>query len=149
MAGLNPLEYINSLACNGNIAALDELSKIANGGNVEARKMIRQIEASNIVFRDEESPKIPKRSDLVQIIFHPIESLRTKARQILVCSDRDEAPVGSNQEDFPNLGIAEAAALLRKRKETSGVPFEAWPKSDQERMKQGQKPKGCPIHSNV
>jgi hypothetical protein len=91
-------EYLGKLydACvSGNSEAIDELSKIALGGNVEARKLVRK--------------------------FDGLEK--------------------QTNNGLPNLRLNTIVE--------PGVPLSAWPKSDQERMKQGQKPKGCPIHSNV
>jgi hypothetical protein len=85
MAEIKTLEDVNQLALKGNQRALEELSGAAFGGSSEARRMISQIESKNIVFKDvEEVSKISKRSNLRQIIFHPLESLRTKAIQELV-----------------------------------------------------------------
>jgi hypothetical protein len=106
-------------------------------------------EATKLLKTGKIPDKIWRKEDFGQIIFHPIESIRTKTRQELVGNDQAFAPVGSNQEDFPNLRIAEATALLRKKKEVGGVPFESWTKRDQKRMEAGLKPQSHPEHPNV
>lgn len=151
MAGLTELEKNYQLALKGNPNALDEVSKKAFGGNIRAKEMIREIENHKIVFIEvvEETSKMPKRSNLGQIIFHPLESLLTKIRQIQISVDMAQAPVGCNIEEFPKLSISEAAALLRKKKNIGGVPFEAWTIRDQKRIEAGLKPKSYPEHPNV
>lgn len=90
--------------------------------------------------------------ELATIVIHPGEALRAKARQIEVSCELAQPPMGSTIEEFPNLTLSEAIALLATQKETTltgGVPLSAWSKKDQQRLIEGLKPIGHPEHPNV
>jgi len=91
-------------------------------------------------------------------ITHPKAAVEAKLRQIETSIEVAGPPAGSTIEEFPELPISRAAALIdearqkEKNKESAqkgGVQLEDWPKADQERMLRGERPKGTPIHRNV
>jgi len=87
-------------------------------------------------------------------VLHPIKAIEAKLRQIGVATEIPAPPTGSTIEDFPNLPVSQAAALLSfaRKSHTSkrgGIQLEDWSKLDQERMLRGKKPQGTPIHKNI
>jgi len=109
------VEEAYRLALEGNQLGLEILSSYANGNDVDvrARKFIHDIEDREIIFGEEEHPPAGKRSNLIDILRHPITSIRTKMRQLEVSCDLAGAPSGSTQEDFPDLSLKDASDLLR------------------------------------
>ncbi len=83
------------------------------------------------------------------VIAHPIKSTRAGARQFLVGLDLNLAspPNGSTIEEFPKLKISEAVALMFVARD--GIQLQDYSKADQTLMKNGQPPKGVPIHRNL
>ena len=91
-------------------------------------------------------------------ITHPKAVLEAKLRQTEVKIEVAGPPVGSTIEEFPELPISQAVALIHKARQkenseevgrTAGIRLEDWSKADQERMLRGELPKGYPIHKNV
>ena len=76
---------------------------------------------------------------------------KAKRRQIEVAVEMGGPPAGSTIEDFPNLSIQEAAALIAVARQTEGggVQLEDWSPEDQARMARGERPQGVPIHRNL
>lgn len=91
--------------------------------------------------------------ELLFVATHPGEALRAKVLQIKVGCDSAPAPVGTTVEDFPNMPLTQAMAMLHTAQETTvlsgGVPLDAWPVEDQQRLIHGQRPLGHPEHPNV
>ena len=129
----------------GNPDALNQLSQYANGGDNTARKLIHQIKEKAITFRQEDLPKLKGRSNLVEVLVHPIRAFRTKIRQLEVKCDMVAAPAGSNQGEFSELPPEKAAELI-VQVNGGGVQFEDWSQADQERLRNHQKPRGVPTH---
>ncbi|PIS09442.1 hypothetical protein COT75_01430 [Candidatus Beckwithbacteria bacterium CG10_big_fil_rev_8_21_14_0_10_34_10] len=140
--------------------ALKELSDMAMGGNEQAGQAVNEIDAlvnsggliisyPNLMER-EPSNRFGLR-DILTIITHPVFSLRAFGRQMAVKVELKAPPHTSTWEDFPRLPIGQAIRALREAEEESigVVPKSAWSKADQERMEQGQQPRGIPEHPNV
>ena len=89
------------------------------------------------------------------IITHPIAAAEAKLFQADVASNQESAPNGSSAEEFSQLPVSEAAALLHTARSQSGVDnrggvqLEDWSASDQQRLLRGERPLGVPIHRNV
>lgn len=86
------------------------------------------------------------------ILTHPIQSLRTKTRQIEVAIEHSMPPQGSTIEEFPELPIEEAARLLTEAEKSNRINLSDWPVSVQNEMKRGTEihPDGRhPEHQNV
>jgi hypothetical protein len=84
-------------------------------------------------------------------ITHPFSAARAKSRQIGVKIEHEAPPPGSTIEEFPQLPLPQAAALLNLAREPkgSGVQLSDWSSADQERLLQGKRPVGVPNHRNV
>ena len=91
-------------------------------------------------------------------IAHPKAAVEAKRRQIEVAIEVAGPPVGSTIEEFPELPVSQAAALIHAARQRDkgkqyiqkgGVQPEDWSRADQERMLRGELPKGVPIHRNV
>lgn len=84
---------------------------------------------------------------------HPMKAIETKTRQIGVAIEAEPSPVGSTIEEFPNLPISKAAALVNHEKTRQhrggGIQLEDWSESDQKRLLRGEKPQGVPTHRDV
>jgi len=87
------------------------------------------------------------------VVTHPKASLEVKLRQVEVAIGAGGPPASSTIEEFPELPISEAAALIgsarRKENPRGGVQLEDWSKADQERLLRGERPKGIPTHRNL
>jgi len=84
-------------------------------------------------------------------ITHPRAAIDAKLQQIVVGADMESPPPGSTIEEFPNLKVYQASALLHAARKLNGggVQLEDWSESDQKRLLKGEKPKGVPIHRNL
>lgn len=91
--------------------------------------------------------------DTLFIITHPLAAAEARIRQAQVAIEVGGPPAGSTIEDFPELPVSEAAALINMAREAErgggGVQLEDWSKADQERLKKGERPRGAPIHRNM
>jgi len=88
------------------------------------------------------------KNEILFCLIHPIQAIRAKERQTAVAIEHSSPPTGSSIEEFPNLPIHVAANILFPPP-TSGVPLEAWSQKDQQRLANGELPKGHPEHPNV
>ena len=98
------------------------------------------------------SNELPTRiKDALFVATHPLLSVRAKVRQVFVAIEHEAPPQGINLEEFPELSLADAtrAMITAGKKETGGVPKNAWSKTDQERMARGERPLGHPEHPNI
>ncbi len=82
-------------------------------------------------------------------IFHPITAFRVASMQEMVKRKRFQPPSGSTAEEFFNLKFSKAADLMGLNNNDGGVQLKDWSNSDQERLKNGQKPLSHPEHPNV
>jgi hypothetical protein len=84
-------------------------------------------------------------------ITHPKFAIEAKLRQIGVGADLELPPSGTTLEEFPNLKVYQASALIHAAHKisSSGVQLEDWSESDQKRLLKGKKPKGVPILRNL
>ena len=142
--------------------ALEELSGIAMGGNIQARRFIHEIDDTvptvKLLLPLEKIPEsdkvtiTKKIADILYISTHPLLSLRTARRRLFVSLDIENPPTNSTIEGFYMSPLADAAKLLRKAEKnenSGGVPKSAWSKADQIRLEKGEKPLGYPNHPNV
>jgi hypothetical protein len=135
------------LSKQGNREAFCLLSEYANGGDSNAQGFVRQIDETKISFKAPETSKPRQNSNLIEILVHPMRAIRTKMRQLEVGCDMAAAPIGSNQEDFPELSLQKAAQLMEQK--GGGVQLEDWSKRDQEKLKRGERPRGVPTHLDI
>jgi hypothetical protein len=141
--------------------ALNELSRIAMGGNKQAKQFIFQIDHA---VKDEklnlpsekltETAKVKIKSKLSDYMFlaaHPLLTLKTARRRSLVSLNMENPPSNSTIEEFYMSSLVESAKLLKKAEENEkgGVPKSAWSEADQKRLEKGEKPLGHPNHPNV
>ena len=89
-------------------------------------------------------------ADALFVATHPVLAVRAKSRQIAVAIEHQAPPSGVDIETVPELSLADAARAVKAAEaKESGVPRNAWPVADRERMAQGKKPLGHPEHPNV
>lgn len=87
-------------------------------------------------------------------VTHPKAAVEAKLRQTEVAIEAGGPPAGSTIEEFPELPVSQAAALIHAARQTEkgiggGVQLQDWSKSDQERMLRGERPQGVPAHRNL
>ena len=87
--------------------------------------------------------------DILFTLFHPVDALKARIKQIEVAIEHATPPPGSTIEDFPSLSVKEATELIKEK--SSGVPLSAWPLRDQKLMSEGKMPflGDHPEHPNV
>ena len=92
-----------------------------------------------------------KIKDALFVATHPLLSVKEGVRQVFVAIEHEAPPQGITLEEFPELSLADAtrAMITAGKKETGGVPKNAWSKTDQERMARGERPLGHPEHPNI
>ncbi len=149
--------YLTNLfdrAANGDLFAGDELSKVAMGGYPLARELVSRLDNLKITPIEPVVPSpTPKKFGLEETIFcltHPLAAINTKLRQIGVSIEAAGPPAGTTIEEFPNLPIHVAAALIDTARDLQpdGVQLKDWSQADQQRLLRGERPKGVPIHRN-
>ena len=148
------LEFLYTKAVGGDLESGGELSKIALGGNQTARELVfkmDQVLSGDTAQIPAEINKTMGKADIIFCLTHLKEAFEAWSRQNEVALEITSPPAGSTFEEFPELPLSEAAALIRASKpyEKGGVQLEDWPRDDQERMLRGELPKGVPLHRNV
>lgn len=93
-----------------------------------------------------------KPGEILFYITHPFPAVKAKLRQVEVFAEWGGPPAGTTIEDFPNLSIQGAAALIavaRRDEGGGGVQLQDWSPEDQARMARGELPHGTPNHRNL
>jgi len=156
------LESLYTQALCGNIDACEELSKIALGGFKFAQELVQKMDERLSLKTDLNIPstkiEIQTWKERLFCLTHPKAAVEAKLRQIETSIEATDPPADSTFEEFPELPVSQAAALIHKarQKEKSrepdqrgGVQLDDWSRADQERMLKGEHPKGYPIHRNL
>ena len=118
---LSELERIVRSGNSRSQRALAELSTLALGGYHDAQLIVDRLDndiSSRKLILPPEADGVEQSysnllSNVIFALMHPIETVRAKARQVMVSVGYEDPPFTSTIEDFPDLSLRDAASAIR------------------------------------